>query len=141
MTEKEGETTNALYEIETTSAPPVWLLCNVPATTTAANPAGSAPSTPGGTRSAPSFSENREERRKSEMPEPWYTMTATEIYPIALNDRVSHEALAFTTAQLCHQTMYWSGRAAIPCALHAAIQMDEDHPQYRRNRTISRRGS
>lgn len=59
-------------------------------------------------------------------------MTATEIFPIALNDRVSHEALAFATAQLCHQTMYWSGRARYPVALHAAIQMDEDHPRYRR---------
>lgn len=28
--------------------------------------------------------------------------------------------------------MYWSGRARHPVALHAAIQMDKNHPQYRR---------
>jgi len=130
--EKEGETTNALYEIATDFGTPVWLLCNVPRNYDGGNAGrlGAKYTRWDAKRSV--NSENKEERRKSEIPEPWYTMTATEIFPIALNDRVSHEALAFATAQLCHQTMYWSGRARYPVALHAAIQMDEDHPQYRR---------
>ncbi|WP_268240630.1 RNaseH domain-containing protein [Micromonospora sonchi] len=130
--EKEGETTNALYEIETDFGTPVWLLCNVPRNYDGGNSGRLGAKYTRWDAKRAVISENREDRRKSEMPEPWYTMTATEIFPIALNDRVSHEALAFATAQLCHQTMYWSGRARYPVALHAAIQMDEDHPQYRR---------
>ncbi len=130
--ETEGETTNALYEIETDFSTPVWVLCNVPRNYDGGNSGrlGAKYTRWDAKRSV--ISENREERRKSEMPEPWYSMTATEIFPIALNDRVSHEALAVATAQLCHQTLYWSGRARYPVALHAAIQMDEGHPQYRR---------
>ncbi|MDG4787702.1 RNaseH domain-containing protein [Micromonospora sp. WMMD1102] len=130
--EKEGETTKALYEIETDFSTPVWLLCNVPRNYDGGNSGRLGAKYTRWDAKHSVNSENKEERRKSEIPEPWYSMTATEIFPIALNDRVSHEALAFATAQLCHQTMYWSDRARYPVALHAAIQMDKDHPQYRR---------
>ncbi|WP_405818002.1 RNAseH domain-containing protein [Streptomyces sp. NBC_01390] len=69
--------------------------------------------------------------RKGEMPQNWYSMTATEIYPLACAEGVSAEALAVATAKLCHQTLFWSDRARFPVPLHAARQMDLDHPQYR----------
>lgn len=128
----EDETTKALFEVTTDFGTPVWILSNVPR-----NYDGS-----GGGRLGAKYtrwdaqrsvySEDPKQRRKGEMPEPWYTMTATEIFPIALNDRVVHEALAIATAQLCHQTLYWTDRVRYPVPLHAAIQMDLDHPQYRR---------
>ncbi|MCY1144112.1 RNAseH domain-containing protein [Actinoplanes sp. Pm04-4] len=129
---KEGETSNALYKIETDFGTPVWLLCNVPRNYDGGNSGRLGAKYTRWDAQCAVMSDIKEERRKSEIPEPWYSMTATEIFPIALTDRVSHEALAFATAQLCHQTMYWSDRARYPVALHAAIQMDKDHPQYRR---------
>jgi len=54
------------------------------------------------------------------------------IYLIACVDGVSEEALAITAAKLCHQTQFWDGRSRFPVPLHAAKQMDLDHPQYRR---------
>jgi hypothetical protein len=66
------------------------------------------------------------------MPQNWYSMTANEIYPLACADGVSLEALAITTAKLCHQAQFWDGRSRFPVPLHAAKQMDLDHPQYRR---------
>jgi len=133
--EREGGTTEVLYEVATDFGTPVWLFCNVPRNYDGGNSGRlGAKYTRWDARHSVN-SENKEDRRKSEIPETWYTMTATEIFPIALNDRVSAEALAFATAQLCHQTLYWSDRARYPVALHAAIQMDKDHPQYRRNET------
>ncbi|MEK8144250.1 RNaseH domain-containing protein [Streptomyces sp. M10(2022)] len=66
------------------------------------------------------------------MPQNWYSMTASEIYPLACAAGVSEEALAITTAKLCHQSQFWDGRSRFPVPLHAAKQMDLDHPQYRR---------
>lgn len=41
--------------------------------------------------------------------------------------------LARATARLCHQTIAWSDRSRYPVPLHAAKQLDLDHPQYRRS--------
>ncbi|MEU2573602.1 RNaseH domain-containing protein [Streptomyces anulatus] len=38
--------------------------------------------------------------------------------------------LARATARLCHQTGAWSGRSRCPVPLHAAKQLDLDHPQH-----------
>jgi len=77
-------------------------------------------------------SDKKEERRKAEMSQNWYAMTASVIYPLACADGVPEEALAITTAKLCHQAQFWDGRSRFPVPLHAAKQMDLDHPQYRR---------
>ncbi|GAA1774222.1 hypothetical protein GCM10009681_52180 [Luedemannella helvata] len=66
------------------------------------------------------------------MPQIWYSMTATEIFPIVNDGKISPEALAIAAVQLCHQTLFWSDRARYPVPLHAAKQMDLDHPQFRR---------
>ncbi|WP_328928465.1 RNAseH domain-containing protein [Streptomyces sp. NBC_00190] len=77
-------------------------------------------------------SEKKEECCKGELPENWYSMTGPEIYPITCSEGDSEEALAVATAKLCHQTLFSSDRARFPVPLHAAKQMDLDHPQYRR---------
>ncbi|WP_419197626.1 RNaseH domain-containing protein [Microbispora hainanensis] len=66
------------------------------------------------------------------MSQNWYSMTASEIYPLSCANGVSEEALAVVTAKLCHQTLFWPDRSRFPVPLHAARQMDLDHPQYRR---------
>jgi hypothetical protein len=78
------------------------------------------------------YSDNPAERRKGEMSQNWYAMTGTVIYPLACADGVPEEAFAITTAKLCHQAQFWDGRSTFPVPLHAAKQMDVDHPQYRR---------
>jgi RNaseH domain of pPIWI_RE len=66
------------------------------------------------------------------MPQNWYSMTASKIYPLACAAGVPEEALATTTAKVCHQTQFWDGRSRFTLPLHAAKQMDLDQPQYRR---------
>ncbi|GAA0400521.1 hypothetical protein GCM10009541_49580 [Micromonospora gifhornensis] len=129
---REGETTRTLYQVVQDFSTPVWILCNVPRAYDGdgAGRLGSKYTRWDAKRSIQS--DKKDERRKGEMPQNWYSMTATEIYPIACNPGVSGEALAFATAQLCHQTLFWSDRSRFPVPLHAAKQMDLNHPQYRR---------
>lgn len=128
----ENETARTLYEITTDFSTPVWILCNVPRAYDG-DGAGRLGSKYTRWDAKPSVSsEKKEERRKGEMPQNWYSMTASEIYPLACADGVSLEALAITTAKLCHQAQFWDGRSRFPVPLHAAKQMDLDHPQYRR---------
>jgi RNaseH domain of pPIWI_RE/pPIWI_RE module N-terminal domain/MID domain of pPIWI_RE len=129
---KEGETTRVLYQVATDFSTPVWILCNVPRAYDG-DGAGRLGSKYTRWDAKPSVqSDKKEERRKGEMPQNWYSMTATEIFPIVCGAGVSQEALAIATAQLCHQTLFWSDRSRFPVPLHAARQMDLDHPQYRR---------
>jgi hypothetical protein len=75
------------------------------------------------------------------MPQNFYAMTATEILPIGGPFDEAREALSAMTARLCHQTLFWSDRARYPVPLHAARQMDLDHPQYRREVAEAEPGS
>lgn len=128
----EKETARTLYKVTTDFGSPVWILCNVPRAFDG-DGAGRLGSKYTRWDAKPSVSsERREERRKGEMSQNWYSMTASEIYPTACADSVSLEALAITTAKLCHQAQFWDGRSRFPIPLHAAKQMDLDHPQYRR---------
>ncbi|WP_309114763.1 RNaseH domain-containing protein [Saccharothrix sp.] len=128
----EKETARTLYAITTDFGTPVWILCNVPRAYDGdgAGRLGSKYTRWDAKRSV--SSEKKEERRKGEMSQNWYSMTANEIIPLACADDVSAEALAITTAKLCHQAQFWDGRSRLPIPLHAAKQMDLDHPQYRR---------
>ncbi|QMU67113.1 RNaseH domain-containing protein [Streptacidiphilus sp. P02-A3a] len=128
----EGDTATTLYQVTTDFGTPVWILPNVPR---AFDGSGSDRLGSKYTRweaKASVFAEKKEDRRKGEMPQNWYAMTANEIYPLACAAGVSEEALAITTAKLCHQSQFWDGRSRFPVPLHAAKQMDLDHPQYRR---------
>ncbi|MGW9525010.1 RNaseH domain-containing protein [Streptomyces diastaticus] len=71
---------------------------------------------------------------KNEIKANYYAMTATEIFPIAVNTEHRRE-LMMVTARLCHQALAWKHRTRYPIPLHAALQMDKDHPQYRRTIT------
>ena len=128
----EKETATTLYRITTDFGTPAWIFCNVPRAYDGASAGrlGSKYTRWDAKRSvAP---DNEEERRKGEMSQNWYAMTASVIYPLACADGVAVEALAITTAKLCHQAQFWDGRSRFPVPLHAAEQMDLDHPQYRR---------
>ncbi|MFJ2195318.1 RNaseH domain-containing protein [Streptomyces violaceusniger] len=128
----EKGTSTLLFEVGTDFGTPVWLLCNVPRAYdgSGAGRLGSKRTRWEAQQSVQS--ENRSERRKGEMPQNFYAMTATEILPIGGPSDEAREALAAMTGRLCHQTLFWSDRARYPVPLHAARQMDLDHPQYRR---------
>ncbi|MFE2723291.1 RNaseH domain-containing protein [Kitasatospora sp. NPDC059327] len=128
----EQDTATTLYQVTTDFGAPVWIFCNVPRAFDG-DGAGRLGSKYTRWDAKPSvFSDKKEERRKGEMPQNWYSMTANEIYPLACAEGVSEEALAITTAKLSHQAQFWDGRSRFPLPLHAAKQMDLDHPQYRR---------
>ena len=128
----EQETATTLYEVTTDFGTPVWIFCNVPRAYDG-DGAGRLGSKYTRWDAKPSVAaDKKEERRKGEMPQNWYAMTASVIFPIACAGGVSEEALAITTAKLCHQAQFWDGRSRFPVPLHAAKQMDLDHPQYRR---------
>ena len=63
----------------------------------------------------------------------WYAMNATEIFMIPVAGNIDCCALAKMTARLCHQPLAWTSRTRYPVHLHAAQQMDLDHPQYSRS--------
>jgi hypothetical protein len=128
----ENETATTLYRVTTDFGTPAWIFCNVPRAYDGASTGrlGSKYTRWDAKRSV--ASDTKEERRKGEMSQNWYAMTASVIYPLACADGVSEEALAIITAKLCHQAQFWDGRSRFPVPLHAAKQMDLDHPQYRR---------
>ncbi|USQ82564.1 RNaseH domain-containing protein [Streptomyces phaeoluteigriseus] len=137
----ERDTSTLLFEVATDFGTPVWLLCNVPRAFdgSGAGRLGSKRTRWEAEKSVQS--EDRSERRKGEMPQNFYAMTATEILPIGGPSDAAREALAAMTARLCHQTLFWSDRARYPVPLHAARQMDLDHPQYWREAADAEPGS
>ncbi|GAA0956350.1 RNaseH domain-containing protein [Actinocorallia libanotica] len=131
-TTRETRTSPQLYEVITDFGTPTWMLFNLPR-----NFDGG-----GGGRLGSTFTrwhaslgkagEEASERRKNELKAPWYTMTTTGIHPIVLQPGINGAALAHAVARLCHQTIAWSDRSRYPAPLHAAKQIDRDHPEYRR---------
>ncbi|MGW0954776.1 RNaseH domain-containing protein [Streptomyces sp. NPDC002545] len=136
-----NKVTKLLYQVEPDFGSPAWLLATVPPQFdgSGAGRLGEAI-----TRwSASHGSSDPENRRKNEVRQNWYSMTATEIYPIITAARAGNSAgqseatiepqpLALAAARLCHQPLAWANRTRYPVPLHAAQQMDLDHPQYRR---------
>ncbi|MGW5453056.1 RNaseH domain-containing protein [Nocardia sp. NPDC003979] len=132
---KTSRTTRKLYRVTTDFGTPVWVLSNVPLAFDGQSGGRFGEHYTRWDSARSVYSDNPKERRKSEMPQNWYSMTTTEIYPMFAAPHVDLQALAITTANLCHQTMAWTDRARYPAPLHAAKKMDEDHPQYRRSAT------
>ncbi|MBC9714483.1 DUF3893 domain-containing protein [Streptomyces sp. TRM66268-LWL] len=137
----EKDTSTLLFEVARDFGTPVWLLCNVPRAYdgSGAGRLGSKRTRWEAEKSVQS--EDRSKRRKGEMSQNYYAMTATEILPIGGQSDEARAALAAMTARLCHQTLFWSDRARYPVPLHAARQMDFDHPQYRREAIDAEPGS
>ncbi|WP_131738708.1 RNaseH domain-containing protein [Actinomadura roseirufa] len=132
-TSKDSRTSPLLYKVNTDFGTPTWMLFNVPR-----NYDGSGGGRLGSTltrwhASIGKGGENAADRRKNELKAPWYTMTNTGIHPIVLGPGIDGAALAHATARLCHQTIAWSDRSRYPAPLHAAKQIDLDHPEYRRS--------
>ncbi|MFE2725010.1 RNaseH domain-containing protein [Kitasatospora sp. NPDC059327] len=120
----EQDTATTLYQVTMDYGAPVWTFCNVPRAFDG-DGAGRLGSKYTRWDAKPSvFSDQKEERRKGEMPQNWYSLTANEIYPLACAEGVSEEALAISTAKLSHQVQFWDGRSRFPLPLHAAKQMD-----------------
>jgi hypothetical protein len=132
-----NKVTNLLYQVEPDLGTPTWLLATVP---NQFDGAGAGRLGEDKTRwSADPGSSDPKDRRKNEVRAPWYTMTATEIYPIIAATSagletapIEPQSLALMAARLCHQPLAWANRTRYPVPLHAAQQMDLDHPQYRR---------
>ncbi|MFE2971702.1 RNaseH domain-containing protein [Streptomyces sp. NPDC059340] len=69
---------------------------------------------------------------KEQQAETWYNHTATEIAVIQRPDGEDALPYALTTARLCNHALAWEHRTRHPLPIHAAIQMDKNHPEYRR---------
>jgi hypothetical protein len=125
------ETTELMYRIETDFGDPLWLLVTVPPQYDGAGAGRLGDKKTRWTADHGSSTEGA--LRRNEMRATWYTMNATEIYVIPVAKAVDCRALAKITARLCHQPLAWTERTRYPVPLHAAEQMDLDHPQYRRS--------
>jgi hypothetical protein len=128
---KGTDTTNALCRVDVDFGDPVWLLTTVPLQYDGAG-AGRLGATK--TRWTADFGSNvKGELRKNEAKANWYSMNTTEIYVIPSTSDIDTSALARMTARLCTQSLGWTRRTRYPVQLHAANQMDLDHPQFRRS--------
>ncbi len=125
------DTTRLLYRVEPDFGDPVWLLVTVPFQY---DGAGAGRLGDDKTRwTADPGSNVQGELRRNEIKANWYSMNATEIFIMPMCPDVDLSALAKMTARLCHQPLAWTSRTRYPVHLHAANQMDQDHPQYRRS--------
>jgi hypothetical protein len=64
--------------------------------------------------------------------ETWYNLTATEIAVIHRPPGDDALPYALTAARLCNHALAWDHRTRHPLPIHAGIQMDKNHPEYRR---------
>lgn len=126
-----NETTELMYKVETDFGNPAWYLVTVPPQYDGASAGRLGDKKTRWTADYGSSAEG--ELRKNEMRHTWYAMNATEIYVIPVSQGTDSQALARMTARLCHQPLAWTERTRYPVHLHAAQQMDLDHPQYRRS--------
>ncbi|MFE3205913.1 RNaseH domain-containing protein [Embleya sp. NPDC059237] len=67
-----------------------------------------------------------------EQAETWYSHTTTEITVLhhpATQPLLAH---ALAAARLCDHALHWNHRTRYPAPIHLGIQMDKNHPEYRR---------
>jgi RNaseH domain of pPIWI_RE len=67
---------------------------------------------------------------QDEQPLNWYQHTAPEILVCGVTEGSRKYGVA--AARLCDHAISWDGRTQYPAPLHLAMQMDRDHPEYRR---------
>ncbi|MGW1277098.1 RNaseH domain-containing protein [Streptomyces tsukubensis] len=120
-----------LHRAEVDFGDPFWILFNIPRNYQAKG--GDLGKTITRWDADPGKGGEEGERETNELKSPWWAITATEIYPVGVANGVDRTMLARATARLCHQTIAWADRSRYPVPLHAAKQMDLDHPQYRRS--------
>ena len=118
----EGDkTSNALYRLEDTDR--TFILCNRPHQMDGKTFYAKA----GRTKSRWS-PQNGEEQAET-----WYSLNATEITILHHPEHEDPGTYAMTAARLCNHALAWEHRTQHPLPIHAAIQMDKDHPDYRRS--------
>ncbi len=111
------KTTRALYQLD--HAKDTWILSNVPR------------QFDGGTVHSRAGSKyTRWSAKGAEQRKTWYAHTPTEIFVAHYDDDPLRYAVI--AARLCHHALSWEGRTSYPAPVHLAIQMDMDHPEYRR---------
>lgn len=116
---KPGRTTNALYEQDYGTGDPVLLLATVPRQYNGK-----------GRNSRIGSDYSRWSAAPEEQPLIWYAHTSTEFLVRGSAETAFQFGIA--TARLCDHAISWDGRTRYPAPLHLAMQMDRDHPQYRR---------
>ncbi|MDT0300608.1 RNaseH domain-containing protein [Streptomonospora wellingtoniae] len=124
-TVKKGEHTKTLIKAPTglhqvDQAVDTWVLSNVPRQFS------------GGTASSRVGEHySRWSAKKPDVKRTWYALTATEITVIrSIDDALGH---AVAAARLCDHAISWDGRTRYPAPVHLAMQLDKDHPDYRRS--------
>lgn len=129
---KTGATTTVLFESVPDFGDPAWFLANTPHQF---DGAGSGRLGEKKTRWSALHGKAKtktEPGERNEVADNWYAMNATEIFPVAVAEGIDRAALARLTGMLCQRSLSWGNRTRYPVPLHAAQQMDLDHPQYRR---------
>lgn len=119
--EKAGpRTSNALFQID--GAPTTYFMSRLPLQAA------------GGTPSAKLGRKNSRWTAASgaDQAENWHCLTSTEIAVITHPDGEEPLPYAVTAARLCTHALAWTGRTQHPLPVHAAIQMDKNHPDHRR---------
>ncbi|MFI1502569.1 RNaseH domain-containing protein [Streptomyces platensis] len=115
-----GKSDNALYSLGESDS--TFLMCNTPHQTT-----GKTFYAKSGFEYGRWHCDNPEEQAET-----WYNLNATEIAVLHHPAQHSPSMYALTAAKLCNHPLAWSHRTQHPLPIHAAIQMDKDHPDYRR---------
>ncbi|MGA5565265.1 RNaseH domain-containing protein [Streptomyces platensis] len=117
---KEGKLATGLFQLEQSNQ--TYILCNLPNQYSGGSRyarAGEAYSRWGSTDPA-------------EQAETWYSHTTTEI--TVLHHPADQAPLTYglAAARLCDHALHWNHRTQYPAPIHLGIQMDKNHPEYRR---------
>ena len=112
-------TTNALFEQDYGTGDPVFILAKVPRQYDGK-----------GRNSRIGSGYSRWSAAPEEQPATWYAHTSTEFLVRGAADTAYQFGVA--AARLCDHAISWDGRTKYPAPLHLAMQMDRDHPEYRR---------
>lgn len=113
-------TSNALFQIDGAST--TYIMSRLPLQATGATPSAKL----GRTNSRFTAANGADQA------ENWHCLTSTEIAVISHPGDEDCLPYAVTAARLCTHALAWLGRTQHPLPIHAAIQMDMDHPDYRR---------
>ncbi|MFB7852657.1 RNaseH domain-containing protein [Streptomyces sp. NPDC056053] len=113
-------TSNALFQIDDAST--TYFMSRLPLQAT-----GGTPSAKLGRKNSRWTAANGAEQAEN-----WHCLTSTEIAVITHPAGEESLPYAVTTARLCTHALAWMGRTQHPLPIHAAIQMDKNHPDYRR---------
>ncbi|MFJ4681699.1 RNaseH domain-containing protein [Kitasatospora sp. NPDC088783] len=126
--------TDMLFKVDTDLGAPTWVLVTTPHQFdgSGAGRLGEDKTRWSASHGVKPDKKNGIKGEKNEVAKNWYTMTATGIYPVALAEGVEGEHLVNAAARMATHPLAWANRTKYPIELHAAVQMDKDHPQYRR---------